>query len=105
MTQVVDALRETLLTEPILHAVETPGCRCWPRARKTHKPYLWAYAATTYAWLKAVIYDFAPGRGGQHARDFLDEWGKLVRDEYSGYKQSSPTASPRAAVSVRAISP
>ena len=36
-----------------------------------------------------MIYDFAPGRGGQHVRDFLDEWkGKLICDDYSGYKQS-----------------
>uniref|UniRef100_UPI00046AAA60 IS66 family transposase n=1 Tax=Cobetia crustatorum TaxID=553385 RepID=UPI00046AAA60 len=32
---------------------------------------------------------FSEGRGGQHARDFLGKWrGKLVCDDYSGYKQS-----------------
>lgn len=85
----IDALRETLLTEPILHADETPVPMLAPGKKKTHKAYLWAYATTPYAELKAVIYDFAPGRGGQHARDFLGKWkGKLICDDYGGYKQS-----------------
>lgn len=55
----------------------------------TPRAYLWAYATIPYAGLKAVIYDFSEGRGGQHARDFLGKWrGKLVCDDYSGYKQS-----------------
>ncbi|QOR40232.1 IS66 family transposase [Billgrantia diversa] len=85
----IDALRETLLTEPILHADETPVPMLAPGKKKTHRAYIWAYATTPYAGLKAVIYDFAPGRSGQHARDFLGEWkGKLVCDDYGGYKQS-----------------
>ena len=60
-----------------------------PMQEKTHKAYLWAYATTPYAGLKAVIYNFSEGRGGQHARDFLGDWrGKLICDDYSGYKQS-----------------
>jgi transposase len=43
--------------------------------------------------VKAVVFDFAESRAGQHARDILglpgdDGWhGKLVCDDYSGYKQ------------------
>ena len=34
-----------------------------------------------------MVYDFQPGRAGQAARDFLAEWqGKLVCDDYAGYK-------------------
>jgi hypothetical protein len=37
--------------------------------------------------LPAVIYDFADSRSGLHARAFLGSWtGKLVGDDYSGYK-------------------
>ncbi len=37
--------------------------------------------------LKAVVYNFAPTRAGEHARNFLGDWqGKLVCDDYSGYK-------------------
>ncbi|WP_404326443.1 IS66 family transposase [Cobetia sp. UIB-001] len=85
----IDALREVLLNEPVLHADETPVPMLAPGKKKTHRAYLWAYATTPYAGLKAVIYDLSEGRGGQHARDFLGKWrGKLVCDDYSGYKQS-----------------
>ncbi len=85
----IDALRDLLLNEPVLHADETPVPMLAPGKKKTHRAYLWAYATTPYAGLKAVIYDFSEGRGGQHARDFLGKWqGKLVCDDYSGYKQS-----------------
>jgi len=34
-----------------------------------------------------VVYDFADSRSGLHAREFLGSWsGKLVCDDYSGYK-------------------
>lgn len=85
----IDALRDSLLNEPVLHGDETPVPMLAPGKKKTHKAYLWAYATTPYAGLKAVIYDFAAGRGGQHARDFLGDWqGKLICDDYGGYKQS-----------------
>jgi hypothetical protein len=36
-----------------------------------------------------VVYDFAPSRAGKHARTFLQDWsGKLVCDDYAGYKAS-----------------
>jgi transposase len=85
----VDALRDTLLKEAVLHADETPVPMLSPGKKKTHKAYIWAYASTPFSDLNAVIYRFAPGRSGQHARDMLGEWsGKLVCDDYSGYKAS-----------------
>jgi transposase len=56
--------------------------------------YIWTYCTTPYDALKAVVFDFAEGRGGQHVRGFLgldtnggkDGWhGKLVCDDFSGY--------------------
>lgn len=85
----IEALREALLKEAVLHADETPVPMLAPGKKKTHKAYIWAYATTPYAGLKAVVYAFTPGRGGQHARDFLADWqGKLVCDDYGGYKAS-----------------
>lgn len=85
----IDALRESILKEPVLHADETPVPMLAPGKKKTHKAYIWAYATTAYASLQAVIYDFTPGRRGQYARDFLGDWaGKLICDDYGGYKQS-----------------
>ncbi|MBB5215700.1 IS66 family transposase [Parapusillimonas granuli] len=86
----VDALRETILTHDVLHADETPIQILRPdTGRKTHRAYIWAYAPGAFESLKAVIYDFAPSRAGEHARAFLGDWrGKLVVDDYGGYKKT-----------------
>jgi transposase len=85
----VDALREQILRQDVLHADETPVQMLSPGKGKTHRAYLWAYATTQYASLNAVVYDFADSRAGEHARAFLGDWqGKLVCDDYSGYKNS-----------------
>jgi hypothetical protein len=58
-----------------------------PGLGKTHRAYLWNYSSSEYDELQTVIYDFAESRGGMHARAFLGNWsGKLVCDDYSGYK-------------------
>ena len=91
----VDALKTEMLTRGVLHADETPVAMLKPanlRDGKTHRAYLWSYCTTSYDSLRAVVFDFADSRGGQHARAFLglpgDEgWhGKLVCDDFSGYK-------------------
>ncbi len=42
----IDALREALLTEPILHADKTLVPMLVPGKKETQKAYLWAYATT-----------------------------------------------------------
>jgi transposase len=92
----VDALTAELLKHDVLHADETPVAMLKPGNGKTHRAYLWSYCTTRYNQTKAVVFDFAESRAGQHARDFLGlpgsepnrSWrGKLVCDDYSGYKQ------------------
>ena len=48
----------------------------------------WVYRTLTpFSDLKAVVYNLAPTRVGEHARNFLGDWqGKLVCDYYSDYK-------------------
>jgi transposase len=88
----VDALRAELLQHSVLHADETPVAMLKPGHGKTHRAYLWSYCTTGYNHTKAVVFDFADSRAGQHARDFLGlagqgGWlGSLVCDDYSGYK-------------------
>jgi len=83
----VDALREAMLASAVLHADETPVAMLEPGNGKTHRAYLWSYGTTQHDAIKAVVYDFAEGRGGRHAKDFLADWrGTLVCDDYSGYK-------------------
>lgn len=83
----VDALRALMLDRPVLHADETPVAMLVPGKGKTHRAYVWAYGTTAYDPLQAVVYDFAEGRGGQHARRFLMGWrGQLVCDDFKGYR-------------------
>jgi transposase len=83
----VDALHQEILQQSVLHADETPVQMLSPGKGKTHRAYLWAYTPTYYSELRAVVYDFADSRAGEHARAFLAGWqGKLVCDDYSGYK-------------------
>jgi transposase len=83
----VDALKEELLAQPVLHADETPVAMLKPGNGKTHRAYLWSYCSTALNPMKAVVFDFAESRGGGHAEQFLGSWrGTLVCDDFSGYK-------------------
>lgn len=85
----VDRLQELVLEQDIIHGDETPVSMLAPGQKKTHRAYVWAYATCKDADLKAVIYDFSESRAGKHAREFLGDWkGKLVCDDYAGYKAS-----------------
>lgn len=89
-----DALKDELLGCAVLHADETPVAMLAPGTGKTHRAYLWAYAAGPTEPIRAVVYDFAASRSGEHARRFLGHtdpperppWvGHLVCDDYRGY--------------------
>jgi transposase len=94
----VDALAAEMLSHRVLHADETPVAMLKPagqRDGKTHRAYLWSYCTTAFNPMRAVVFDFADSRGGQHVRAFLGlpgteqrpGWkGKLVTDDFSGYK-------------------
>jgi len=83
----VDALKAEMLGNRVLHADETPVAMLKPGNKQTHRAYLWAYAPGAFESLKAVVYDFAESRAGEHARKFLGAWkGSLVCDDFAGYK-------------------
>jgi hypothetical protein len=91
----LDALAAALLRQPVLHADEMLVTMLKPGHGKTHRASLWSYCTTPFNPVKAVVFDFADSRGGQHVRDFLGlpgtkdkpGWqGKLVTDDFSGYK-------------------
>jgi len=85
----VDALKAEMLAHTVLHADETPVAMLKPGTGKTHRAYLWAYSPGVFEAMKAVVYDFAESRSGEHARAFLGEWrGSLICDDYGGYKAS-----------------
>jgi len=87
LAPLVEAMKAVLLTRPVLHADETPVPMLKPGLGHTHRAYLWSFGTTEYDPIPAVVYDFADGRSGHHARTFLGPWsGKLVCDDFSGYK-------------------
>jgi transposase len=87
LAPVVEALKAELLACAVLHADETPVQTLAPGTGKTHRSYLWAYLSGPHEALRAVVYDFADSRAGEHARQFLGPWrGSLVCDDYAGYK-------------------
>jgi transposase len=56
----VDALREEVLAEDVIHADETPVQMFVPREKKTNRANVWAYSTTPFSALKAAVYDFSP---------------------------------------------
>jgi transposase len=84
----VDALKADILSHGVVHADETPVQMLKPGNGKTHRAYLWAYAAGAFEETQAVVYDFCESRAGENAKVFLGDWrGSLVCDDFSGYKQ------------------
>jgi transposase len=85
----VDALRERIVQHQILQADETPVAMLTPGKGKTHRAYIWTYCPSVFENMLGVVYDFTDSRAGEHARAFLGNWqGKLVCDDFSGYKAS-----------------
>lgn len=88
----VEAMRQELLGQRVLHADETPVQMLDPGAGKTHRAYLWTYCSSALQPTRLVVFDFAESRAGRHPAEFLrhpgeDAWrGALVCDDYSGYK-------------------
>lgn len=81
-----ELMKTLLLKRSVLHADETPMPMLKPGLKQTHRSYLWAYGTTAFDTDQMVVYDFAEGRSGQHARSFLGSWkGSLVCDDYQGY--------------------
>ena len=88
----VNRLIKLMLIQPIVHADETPvkilnayGIK--DVKGKLKQGYVWAYVTPKHSPIKAVVYDFAQGRGSEHPNAFLKGFkGKLICDGYNGYK-------------------
>lgn len=85
---IVDRMTELLLKRSVLHADETPVPLLDPGKGRTRKAYLWAYRNNALdEGPPIIVFDFQPGRAGEHARNFLNGWqGYLMVDDYAGYK-------------------
>ena len=87
LAPLAEAMKRELLQRAVLHADETPVSMLKPGLGHTHRAYIWSYASSQFDAAPLVVYDFTESRGGHHARAFLGGWnGKLVCDDFSGYK-------------------
>jgi len=86
----VDAMRDALLREAVLHADETPVAQLLPGNGKTHRAYLWSYCSTSMSALKAVVFDCkrsfihallsraSMGEDGVHLNRRWTPWQKML---------------------------
>lgn len=86
LAPLADALKEFILGHGVIHADETPVSLLAPGRGKTKRAYVWVYRTTNFVAQRAVLFDFAATRAGEHARRVLQGFGgTLVSDDYSGY--------------------
>ncbi len=92
MTPVVDRLAWHLKRSGHLFMGETRAPVLDPGRGKTKTGYMWALARDERPWAGqdppgvVFLFFYAPGRGGRHAKRFLEGFeGKLHVDGYAGY--------------------
>jgi transposase len=100
-----DHLLGQLKASPKLFCDETRCPVLDPGRGKTKTGYLWAIARDDRPWGSpdppAVVYAYAPGRGGVHAVKLLDGFtGVLQVDGYTGYNALADPARPGGAVTL-----
>ena len=86
LAPLAQALRDFIVAQAVIHADETPVALLAPGRGKTKRAYVWVYRTTDFVAQRAVLFDFAAGRGGEHPRRVLAHFcGTLVSDDFSGY--------------------
>ncbi|HEY8613618.1 MAG TPA: IS66 family transposase, partial [Roseomonas sp.] len=88
---VVRRMHEILLASPRLFADETTMPVLDPGRGQTKKGYAWVIARDDRPWggrdPPAVVFRYAPGRGAEHARALLRDYGGILQcDGYGVYK-------------------
>jgi len=83
-----DQLAAHLKRRSTLHADATPVPQLDPGRGTTKKADLWAYRSNDLEpGPPIIVFDYQPGRSGEHAKNVLDGWhGHLMVDDYGGYK-------------------
>ena len=84
---VVERLHQELLGREVIHADEVPCQVLHEEGKKaTSKSYFWIYATGTDGKPKVILYDYRPGRSGDHPIEFLNGFkGLLHCDGYAAY--------------------
>ena len=87
LTPVYDQLRKELLTRDVLHADETTlQVLHEPGKKPQSDSYMWLYRTSGDTDKPIVLYEYQPGRGAKHPKEFLTGYkGYLHTDGYAGY--------------------
>ena len=88
---VYEQLHKELLKREVLHADETTLQVLHEPGKEPHsKSYMWLYRTSGDTNRSIVLYEYQPGRGAVHPRDFLEGFkGYLHTDGYAGYHNLS----------------
>jgi len=94
---IVDRMAGQIKTSTKLFMDETPAPVLDPGRGKTKTGYLWALARDDRGWggndPPCVIFNYAPGRSGKYAEEFLKGFdGILQVDAYGGYNRLTAAA-------------
>ena len=87
LTPVYEQLHKELLKRDVLHADETTlQVLHEPGKKPQSDSYMWLYRTGGDTDKPIVLYEYQPGRGAKHPKEFLDGFhGYLHADGYAGY--------------------
>ena len=87
LTPVYEQLHKELLTRVVLHADETTlQVLHEPGKKPQSDSYMWLYRTSGDTDKPIVLYEYQPGRGSKHPKEFLAGYkGYLHTDGYAGY--------------------
>lgn len=88
MTPLYEAMRQQLLTEPLIHGDETTVQVLKEDGRKAQsKSYMWVYRSGEGSSRPVVLFEYQPGRGHEHPERFLKDYaGAIMTDGYSAWR-------------------
>ncbi|MFC0179183.1 IS66 family transposase [Thorsellia kenyensis] len=88
LAPLAERLKTLLLEQEVIHADETRlNILDNRRGSSIIHGYIWAYASSIHSNVPIIYYDCTDSREGKHAQNILKTFkGKLVVDDYSGYK-------------------
>ncbi|WP_454740288.1 IS66 family transposase [Cupriavidus necator] len=87
-SRLYEALRRTLLSQPLIHADETTVQVLKEQGKAAQsKSYMWVYRSAEDCGEPVVLFDYQPGRGQEYPQAFLAGYeGMLMTDGYSAWR-------------------
>ncbi|UIF84555.1 IS66 family transposase [Cupriavidus necator] len=87
-SRLYEALRRTLLSQPLIHADETTVQVLKEEGKAAQsKSYMWVYRSAEDCEHPVVLFDYQPGRGKEYPQAFLAGYeGMLMTDGYSAWR-------------------